>query len=81
MLLPLSTIEKDGGNLLKQKDDNLGVGGELKNLKVFADIWVDPQQLLMVTVAVTLKAIGYEIEDPCLLRLYTYTEQARMNRT
>ncbi|KAI3719500.1 hypothetical protein L6452_20400 [Arctium lappa] len=115
MLLPLSTVEKDGVDFLKQKEDNLGVGGELKNLLkeiggldfgegvkfeptklllkfqrdngdvnnvgfggsrrvvrfghrkpqlafVFADLLVDPQQLLMVTVAAALKAIGYEIE-------------------
>ncbi|KAI3702583.1 hypothetical protein L6452_28327 [Arctium lappa] len=62
MSLPLSTLEKDGGDFLKQKEDNLGVGGELKNLKVFADILVDPQQLLMVNVAASLKAIEYEIE-------------------
>ncbi|XP_024988831.1 uncharacterized protein LOC112523447 [Cynara cardunculus var. scolymus] len=113
MFLPLSTVEKDGGDFLKQKEDNFG--GELKNflkeiggldfgegvkfeptkllLKfqrdnrdvynvafggsrrvvrfghrkpqlafVFADLLVDPQQLLMVTVAAALKAIGYEIE-------------------
>ncbi|KAI3714744.1 hypothetical protein L6452_21703 [Arctium lappa] len=34
VLLPPSTIEKDGGDFLKQKEDNLGVGGELKNLKM-----------------------------------------------
>ncbi|KAJ9563366.1 hypothetical protein OSB04_008526 [Centaurea solstitialis] len=114
MFLPLSTVEKDGGEFLKQKEDS-NFGGELKNflkeiggldfgegvkfeptkllLKfqrenrdvdnvgfggsrrvvrfghrkpqlafVFADLLVDPQQLLMVTVASALKAIGYEIE-------------------
>ncbi|KAL4586124.1 hypothetical protein LXL04_010755 [Taraxacum kok-saghyz] len=113
MFLPLSTVEKDSGGFLKQKEDNFG--GELKNflkeiggldfgegvkfeptkllLKfqrenrgvnnvfvggsqkvvrfghrkpqlafVFADLLVDPQQILMVTVATALRTIGYEIE-------------------
>ncbi|KAL0426071.1 UNVERIFIED_CONTAM: hypothetical protein Sradi_1141900 [Sesamum radiatum] len=29
---------------------------------VFADLWVDPHQILMVTVATALREIGYEIE-------------------
>lgn len=31
-------------------------------LKVFADLLVDPQQLLMVTVAIALREIGYSIQ-------------------
>lgn len=31
-------------------------------LQVFADLWVDPHQIAMVTVATALLEIGYEIE-------------------
>lgn len=32
------------------------------NVQVFADLWPDATQLQMVSVAVALKEIGYEIE-------------------
>lgn len=113
MFLPLSSVEKDSGDFLKQKEDNFGddltnflkeIGGldfgegvkfeptklllkfhrenrGVNNVSfgtsrkvvrfghrkpqlafVFADLLVDPQQLLMLTVATALRTIGYEIQ-------------------
>ncbi|KAI3818540.1 hypothetical protein L1987_12350 [Smallanthus sonchifolius] len=113
LFLPLSIVEKAGGDFLKQKEgefegdlknffqeiggldfgegvkfeptrillkfqggnkdvDNLSFGSSRKVVRfgyrkpqlafVFADLLVDPQQILMVSVAAALRAIGYEIE-------------------
>ncbi|KAI3808774.1 hypothetical protein L1987_24735 [Smallanthus sonchifolius] len=48
----------------------------LSNSQVLNDLLVDPQQVLMVTVAAALKAIGYEIEK----NLYNIAKRGRGER-
>ncbi|KAI3731785.1 hypothetical protein L1987_62974 [Smallanthus sonchifolius] len=59
--------------LSKKLHNNLSessASGMMEKRKAFADLLLDPQQMLMASVAAALKAIGYEIEVCFLTRLF-----------
>ncbi|KAL8499835.1 hypothetical protein ACS0TY_019722 [Phlomoides rotata] len=61
----LDKIREDGEDMNGSVSSRKGIRFGYKKPKlalVFADLWVDPHQILMVTVASALREIGYEIE-------------------